>query len=192
MYCWFGVEGSVLNFFELEIIVGSFELGIVDYGLLVSDVFIIVEVVQVFDVLGVFNLVCEVVVNVDEVNGKIVLIDCGDCFFEEKIINVEVVGVVVVIICNYLEEVLGMVGGVDGIDLGIFIVSMKVFDCQQIKNVLVMGEIVIVIIVLLEDSGFESVGFSMDNGVIVYEYGYGISNCLMGGFVNSDCLFNDE
>ena len=192
MYRWFGVEGSVLNFSEPETIAGSFESGTADYGPPVSDVPITAEVVQAFDASGAPNLVCEAVANADEVNGKIALIDRGDCFFEEKTINAEAAGAVAVIICNYLEEALGMAGGVDGTDPGIPTVSMKASDCQQIKNVLAMGETVTATIVLPEDSGPESVGSSMDNGVIAHEYGHGISNRLTGGPANSDCLFNDE
>lgn len=192
MFRWFGVEGSVLSFSTPEVIAGTFQSGTAQYGPPITDVPVTGEVVQAFDASGAPNLVCQAVDNADEIAGKIALIDRGECFFEEKTINAEAAGAIAVIICNYLEDALGMAGGVDGTDPGIITVSLGASDCAQIKNVLAMGETVTATIVLPEDSGPESVGSSMDNGVIAHEYGHGISNRLTGGPGRADCLTNSE
>ncbi len=192
MFQWFGVEGSVLSFSEPASIAGSYTSGTASYGPGVSDEPITAEVARAFDASGAPNLVCQEVANPDDIAGKIAMIDRGDCFFEEKTLNAQAAGAVAVIICNYLEDALGMAGGVDNDEPTIPSVSMGASDCQQIKNVLEMGETVIATLVLPEDSGPESVGSSLDNGVIAHEYGHGISNRLTGGPGNSDCLFNDE
>lgn len=192
MYRWFGVEGSVLSFSTPESIAGSYDSGTAQYGPSVPEIPIVAEVIQAFDASGAPNLVCEAVANADAIAGKIALIDRGDCFFEEKTNNAEAAGAVAVIICNYLEEALGMAGGVDGSDPGIVTVSMKASDCNAIKVLLDAGEIVTASIGLPADSGPESVGSSMDNGVIAHEYGHGISNRLTGGPGNTGCLTNDE
>ena len=192
MYQWFGVEGSVLSFSSPESIAGSFQAGTATYGPPITDVPVTGEVVQAFDASGAPNLVCEAVDNVDDIAGKIALIDRGDCFFEEKTNNAEAAGAIAVIICNYLEDPLGMSGGVETSEPGIITVSLGASDCAQIKNVLELGETVTATIVLPEDSGPESVGSSMDNGVIAHEYGHGISNRLTGGRSLSNCLTNSE
>lgn len=192
MYRWFGVEGSVLSFSTPENIAGSYDSGTAQYGPAVPEIPIVAEVIQAFDASGAPNLVCEAVDNVDAIAGKIALIDRGDCFFEEKTNNAEAAGAVAVIICNYLEEALGMAGGVDGSEPGIVTVSMKASDCNLIKDLLNDGEVVTASIGLPADSGPESVGSSMDNGVIAHEYGHGISNRLTGGPAQAGCLTNDE
>lgn len=192
MYRWFGVEGSVLSYTAPESIAGSYESGTAQYGPPVPEVPIVGEVARAFDASGAPNLGCEEIANPDDIAGKIAMIDRGSCFFEEKTLNAQAAGAVAVIICNYLEDALGMAGGVDGTDPTIPTVSMGASDCQIIKNALADGETVIASIGLPEDSGPESVGSSMDNGVIAHEYGHGISNRLTGGPGNSNCLFNDE
>lgn len=73
---------------ELELIRGVFEIGIVIFGLSIIDILLEGCIVNVVDNFNSLSLLCNVVSNVEEVNGKIVMIDWGECFFKEKMINV--------------------------------------------------------------------------------------------------------
>ncbi|MEZ4983661.1 MAG: M36 family metallopeptidase [Saprospiraceae bacterium] len=130
--------------------------------------------------------------NASEIAGKIAMIDRGDCFFEEKTLNAEDAGAIAVIICNYLDEAIGMAGGVDNVDPLIPTVSLSFSDCNTLKSLMANGETVTVSISVPENSGPEKVSSSFDNGVIAHEFGHGISNRLTGGRSADDCLFNDE
>ncbi|MEM1216991.1 MAG: M36 family metallopeptidase, partial [Bacteroidota bacterium] len=136
-------------------------------------------------------LLCESVVNTDEVAGKIALVNRGTCFFEEKTHNAEAAGAIAVIICNYDDNAIGMLGTAEE-DPTIPAISLSSSDCARLRMALANGETVTASIGIPEDSGPLTVSSGFDNGIIAHEYGHGISNRLTGGPTADGCLFNDE
>ncbi len=142
---------------------------------------------------------CGDLVNGDEVSGNIALIDRGLCQFGTKALNAQNSGAIAVIICNIAgvnggdgETVIGMAGGNDGANVTIPTVSIKLSDCNRIKNSLTAGIDVVVNLNQQQLEGPEYLSASFDNGVIAHEYGHGISNRLTGGPSAAGCLGNEE
>lgn len=192
MYLWYGVAGQVFNVAAPATLAGGYDSGTADFGPAVPAVPIVGELAQAYDEIDGSRLVCNAVGNASEIAGKIAMIDRGDCFFEEKTLAAQAAGAIAVIICNYVDDPIGMAGGVDNADPTIVTVSLKASDCIRIREQLDNGTTVTANIGLPADSGPEKVSSSFDNGIIAHEYGHGISNRLTGGRSNSDCLFNDE
>ena len=69
-------------------------------------------------------------------------------------------------------------------------IMVKRSACQKIKQVLANG--VKVRLQVPVASGPSQLDAAFDNGIIVHEYGHGISNRLTGGPSEVNCLFNDE
>ncbi len=129
---------------------------------------------------------CNTLINGANVNGKIALVDRGDCSFAQKILNAQNAGAVGVIIIN---NVSGAPTAPRGSSAGINIpnVMIGLTDGESIKTRL---ETETVIGSLYDSSRVEG-NFrdsDFDNGVIAHEYGHGISTRLTGGPSNSSCL----
>lgn len=119
-------------------------------------------------------------------NGKIALIDRGDCFFEPKVIRAEAAGAIACIICNNQAGLISA-GGLDSLpDPNIPTIMIRQEDCALIRAQLDSGTVN----VTLQAPDFLDSGF--DNGIIIHEYGHGISNRLTGGPDAFTCLFSDE
>ena len=130
---------------------------------------------------------CDTVINGEVLNGKIVVIRRGNCEFGAKILNAEKQGAVAVIMVNNVAT--------DPISMGVGAVG----DMVTIPSIMVSqadGEAIIAAI------SSETINASLvlpdrldgdfDNGIIIHEYGHGISNRLTGGARNVDCLDNNE
>lgn len=130
---------------------------------------------------------CSGLRNFAEVKGKIVLIDRGDCFFEEKAKFAETAGAIACVICNNQEGLVQVLGGLDTVpDPEISTVMITQADCAKFRAALQQGPVE----VSIEASEFLDSGF--DNGIIAHEYGHGISTRLTGGPATPFCLSNDE
>ncbi len=116
--------------------------------------------------------------------GKIGLIERGTCAFTVKVKNAQDAGANAVIIYN---NVAGAVGVMSGTDTTITIPSVFITDTEgaYIKNQLAANTIVNV---TLKDDPAISVtpDGSFDNGIVIHEYGHGISTRLTGP--NVGCL----
>lgn len=120
------------------------------------------------------------------VEGKIALIDRGDCFFEEKVIIAEAAGAIACVICNNTTGLISM-GDVDTIpDPRIPSIMIRQEDCARIRARLATSTVDIT----LQAPNYLDSDF--DNGIIIHEYAHGISNRLTGGPDAFSCLFNDE
>lgn len=138
---------------------------------------------------------CGVVMN--DVTGKVAMIDRGVCEFGTKALNAQNAGAVAVIICNVAgvnggtgEEILGMAAGDDGGQVSIPVIAMKLSKCNEIKASLASN---IDVTVTFEERGPDGANFldgSFDNGIMAHEYAHGISNRLTGGANNANCLKN--
>jgi len=171
---------------------GNYVAGIADFGDQLSDDPVEGDVVIVDDGIQFPTDGCEDILNGDELEGKIALIDRGECSFSSKVFNAQQEGAIAVIICNNQGNgVIGMTG-VDNVNLiNIPSVFMSRADCNEIR--VAAGSDLRVQLALPEAStGPERFDGSLDNGIIAHEYGHGISNRLTGGASASGCLGNDE
>jgi len=131
---------------------------------------------------------CSAFTNGAAVNGKIALIDRGSCNFSVKSLNAQDEGAIAVVICqNTAQAPFAMGSGAVGGSVTIPSVMISRADCDAIKL-----ELPNVNISLVGSSGGQDIDGSFDNGIIVHEYGHGISNRLTGGASNSGCLSNTE
>lgn len=190
MYLWDQAGGQLLQAIEPEEIARGFEVGTASYGPAVSTIPVEGFLAEAFDDTFDPSFGCEEIVNVDDVTGKVAMVDRGGCFFEQKTANVEAAGAIALIICNFEESTPGMAGVAEIPDPGIPTVSLKASDCALLRSVIDVG--VYVSIGLPDNSGPAQVDGDFDNGIIAHEYGHGISNRLTGGPLAAGCLNNDE
>jgi len=144
------------------------------------------------------TLGCAAIIN--DVAGKVVMIDRGVCEFGRKVLNAQQAGAVAAVICNIAgigggngDEVnTQMAGGAVGDQVTIPSILMKKSDCDRIKASINAGIPVNIVFKREEISGPGFLDASLDNGIIAHEFGHGISTRLTGGPSNSGCLGNDE
>ncbi len=153
-----------------------------------------IEVVLVSDTIGVSSDACEPIINGAELFGKVAMLDRGDCEFGAKALAAQEAGAVAVMICNNIgEPIFAMAGGDLGgqVNIPVFMISLQ--DCNELK--MVLPGVMIRLAGTVADvpqpgpSGRDS---DYDNGVIVHEYGHGISNRLTAGPAQAGCLSNFE
>lgn len=127
---------------------------------------------------------CDAIINTDEISGQIAVVDRGDCTFVSKVQAAQDAGAVAVIVCNNQAGIISMGGTSTTITIPSVMLSMA--DCITIKAEIptVVGEVSV--------SGSSQLDSDFDNGIIVHEYGHGISTRLTGGSGNSGCLSNQE
>ena len=117
--------------------------------------------------------------------GAIAIVDRGNCFFVTKVKNAQNAGAIAVIVINNVSGTPITMGGTDST---IVIPSVMV--------TLEDGGIFKANAPLTLTMAFESIGIDrdsdLDSGVIVHEYGHGVSNRLTGGPSKVNCLSNPE
>jgi len=119
--------------------------------------------------------------------GRVALIDRGACEFGLKALNAENAGATAVIIVNNQgDDVITLGGGANGDDVSITVLMVGQSDGDLIKSELAND----VNVELRQiDADRDS---DYDNGIIIHEYGHGVSNRLTGGPAASSCLQNNE
>ena len=123
----------------------------------------------------------------NNIAGKIAMVDRGDCTFLLKAQQAQAAGAIGCIICNFENEVISMGGG------GLFtfpVVMLKKSDCDLLRQY--AGNGLNASFVLPSSSGPNLLDGDFDNGIIAHEYGHGISTRLTGGPQTVSCLFNEE
>lgn len=121
------------------------------------------------------------------ISGKIVLIDRGSCAFVEKVKNVQDLGAIGAIVVNNLSGDPFAMGGADN---SITIPAVMIY--QSDGNVLRQKMDNGVVNVTLGPVPGTTPDSDFDNGIIVHEYGHGVSNRLTGGPSIASCLNNAE
>ncbi|MDX2286947.1 MAG: T9SS-dependent M36 family metallopeptidase [Bacteroidia bacterium] len=131
------------------------------------------------------NLGCQVLTNPADISGKIAVVDRGSCNFTVKVKNAQDAGAVAVVIFNNASNFIPPGGSDPSIIIPAIMVSQQ--SGNLIRPLIASG----VNVTLQADlpMGLDS---DFDNGVIVHEYGHGISTRLTGGPASSGCLFNEE
>lgn len=183
-------SANFLNVTAPAAISGGYTSGTASYGPAIGSDAIEGQLVAAVDNSNKPNLGCSDIVNVEEITGKIALVDRGSCYFQEKTNNAEAAGAIALVICNFEENVVPM-GGVTSLpDVTIPTVMLKSSDCKLIRQFMNAG--VELRLALPDASGPEYYDAALDNGVVVHEYAHGISSRLTGGGSRMDCLANDE
>lgn len=178
--------------------IGRTDVGTTIWGGLISQNMVTadIKVVHAASVQGSQpSMGCGQVLN--DVSGKVAMIDRGVCEFGTKALNAQNAGAVAVIICNVAgvnggtgEEILGMAAGEDGGTVSIPVIAMKLSKCNEIKASLESNIPVTVTFEERGPNGANQLDGSFDNGVMAHEYAHGISTRLTGGAGNSSCLKN--
>ena len=169
-------------------LVGDYPAGAAQFGPLLTDLGITGTVVQALDAVeagGGFTATdaCSAPTNAVELNGEIALIDCGECLFVEKVVNVQATGAIAAIIVNNQGDQIIQMGGVDP---AITIPSLFIgeSDGALIKASLADG-----VVANLSRQDLPSLrDSSLASGTIIHEYGHGVSSRLTGGPSNASCL----
>lgn len=156
---------------------------------------IISEVILVTDSVDVFSDACETILNAADFDGKIAMIDAGgDCQFGTKVLQAEQLGAIAVIMCNDVSDppLVSMTEGDDGEDVTIPSIMLSLEDCNTLKMGLDSGLVVSFSLgdLTVPEPGPVGVDSDFDNGIIVHEYGHGISIRLTGGPSDIECLFS--
>lgn len=153
------------------------------------------EIVLVDDGVDTGSDACEDLINGADFTGQIALIDRGSCEFGTKILRAENEGAIAAIICNNIpgDGTFAMGAGADGNAVTIPSVMMSFEDCEILKSALPGVTVEFGApefeIPMPGPTGFDG---DFDNGIIVHEYGHGISIRLTGGPSTGSCLFNQE
>ena len=192
MFLWTEGRAELLTVLEPANIAGGYETTSAAFGPEITATPIIGNVVIARDGSSQPELCCNAIANAAEVNGKIALIQRGECFFKEKVRNAQLAGAIAVIICNIDEGLIGMgdVGSVPNVNIPS--VMLKNSSCQLIRTAIANGATVQLRLQRPDTGGPSQVDGDFDNGIIAHEYGHGISNRLTGGPSQADCLFNGE
>ena len=120
---------------------------------------------------------------VNDVAGRVALVERGTCTFVEKVTTAEAAGAVAVVVYNSAEggDDLVLMGG-DGPEPGI----PSAFVGRSAGLAFAQSAAPVV----LDVDRLNDRLSSFDAGVVVHEYGHGISNRLVGGPGNVGCLSN--
>ncbi|KAA9338251.1 T9SS type A sorting domain-containing protein [Hymenobacter busanensis] len=121
--------------------------------------------------------------------GKIALIYRGStCGFAAKVKNAQLAGAAAVIMVNNVGGAIITMGGTDNT------VTIPAVMVSQDDGALIAGQLAAGVQVTLSRPSptAPQMDGDLDNGIIVHEYGHGVSNRLTGGPSNSSCLNNAE
>ena len=188
MYLWTGDIQAALTVNSPVSIAGNYGYAPAGFGpAIVSP--ITADFVLANDGSGVTSDGCQPLVNAAAVSGKIAVIDRGTCNFATKVATAESAGAIAVIIINNSPGAPFTMSG-NGTPINIPSVMISQSDGNFIKSAMI-GSTVNGTLNPPPTSAVDIDG-SLDNGVIIHEYGHGVSNRLTGGPSNSNCLFNGE
>lgn len=185
MYKW--VVGNDFEIMAPNGIEGLYNTGNASFGNTLKEA-VVAEIVQVDDGIGDRRDACDSIRNGSEFAGKIALIDRGTCDFSFKVHAAQEEGAVACLICNNLDNaaLVNMAAGENADQVTIPSLFLSKEDCAIIKSQLLQGP------VIGRFNETRELSSSFDNGIVIHEYGHGISMRLSGGPGTSGCLNNDE
>lgn len=194
MYLWnFSGYLSLLNANDPDSISGNYPAADASFGPHVTPGNSITgDVVLVIDG-GTDTLdACDPIVNGAALNGKIALLKRGNCQNTTKVLACQNYGAIAVIVMQPVNNdpgnLLGSMNGIDPITIPTIVVGKGTGDLfiEALGN----GETVNVTINATGSP--DTYDSDFDNMVIAHEYGHGISNRLIAGSGNTNCLYNEE
>ncbi|MBK9107393.1 MAG: M36 family metallopeptidase [Saprospiraceae bacterium] len=181
-----GVVGTLLPSSALKfgILQKSFIFSRAQFGKSIQN--LNAPIVQVLDNVNNTMDACEFITNGFELNGKIALIEDGNCETSYKIMQVQNYGAVAAVLCkqgNGYPDIIP--AGNYGHLINIPVIQISNADCQTIRlNFPVNAQ--------FRNNTPALVDGTFDAGIICHEYGHGISTRLTGGPNNVSCLTNAE
>ncbi|MEZ4825653.1 MAG: T9SS-dependent M36 family metallopeptidase [Bacteroidia bacterium] len=137
---------------------------------------------------------CVPIANAAAVNGRIAVIDRGNCDFVTKVLRVQAAGAIAAIVINNAPgppETMWTSGNLSNVTIPSIMISQS--DGNLIRTQLNTG--LQLTGTLLGFDMYNNTGIidsDFDNGVIAHEYGHGISTRMTGGPSTSSCLSNEE
>ncbi len=134
---------------------------------------------------GLNNEGCNPFTNADAINGNIALVYRGSCNFTQKVENAQAAGAIAVVVINSQPGDPTSMGGTPTQEITIPSVMISNSLGGSIVEQLNQG---VEVLVELKNEGGPELDGDFDNGIIVHEYGHGISNRLTGGPDNTSCL----
>jgi uncharacterized repeat protein (TIGR01451 family) len=189
MFVWNTSGGGIVKVNAPGVITGTYYGGQDNWGGDITTVPLTADVVFVNDGIDP-TLACEPPIN--DVTGKIVMVDRGECEFGFKALTMEQAGAVACIICDHeAPPKTGFGAGAVGGQVTIPALWMRKADCTLLRQYAGAGLNISLVKPTL-GGGPEEVDGDFDNGIIAHEYGHGISNRLTGGPNNTGCLGNEE
>ncbi|CAM2066123.1 M36 family metallopeptidase [Sulfidibacter corallicola] len=128
---------------------------------------------------------CQALINGATITGNIALLDRGSCSFVDKVRNAQNAGAIGVIIVNNQGDGLVNPGGDNAEDINIPSLFVGQTFGTSLKEAILGGEDVQV---TFKAALFFNRDSDLDPGIIVHEYGHGLSNRLTGGPSQVFCL----
>jgi hypothetical protein len=134
------------------------------------------------------SLACGAYGGTTPLTGKIALLYRGTCAFSDKVKNAQLAGAIAAIVVN---NVAGPAAGMGGSDNTVTIPAVMV---SQADGTLLAAQVASGVQVTLPKpaAAGPQLDGDFDNGVVVHEYGHGVSTRLTGGPSSSSCLANAE
>ncbi|MDY7094422.1 MAG: M36 family metallopeptidase [Acidobacteriota bacterium] len=189
MFIWVNPLPNILEITAPGTIAGNYAASGAGFGPGLDTTGISGDVVLVDDGTGTTSDGCEAITNGGAVSGNIALIDRGSCSFVTKTRNAQNVGATAVVIVNNQGDTAITLGD-DGTGGDITIPAGMI---GQGNGDIIKAELPGVTGTFKNGGGsVPDRDSDMDNGVIIHEYGHGVSNRLTGGPSAVGCLGNTE
>ncbi len=122
----------------------------------------------------------------NNISGKIVVINRGNCSFVIKAQAAQVAGAVGIIMVNNVPGAPIVMGGTDNT------ITKPAVMISDVDGALLIAQLIANASFTATLNGSPKLDGDLDNGIICHEYGHGISNRLTGGPLNTSCLGNAE
>ncbi|MBC7937639.1 MAG: M36 family metallopeptidase [Rhizobacter sp.] len=119
------------------------------------------------------------------VTGKIALINRGNCDFLVKVQNAKTAGAVGVIVINNVTGAPTIMGGANALAT----LNIPAVMVSQADGAILVAQVSNGLNITLAPDMIDG---DIDNGIVVHEFGHGISNRLTGGPAQANCLNNAE
>ncbi|REK51802.1 MAG: PKD domain-containing protein [Bacteroidetes bacterium] len=191
MYLWRGATQSFMTINSPPSIAGSYAAVAAGFGPAVTST-ITADIIPVDDGNGNTNDACDPIQNAAALPGKIALITRGSCNFVDKVLAAQNAGAVGVIMMNNTSGApFAMGDNGNGSSVTIPSVMISLADGNLITGTINGGSTVNGSLNPPSSGSVDRDG-SLDNGIIIHEYGHGVSNRLTGGPSNSNCLGSGE
>jgi len=191
MYIWSGANVPDLVTVNLpSTLAGGYAASTAGFGPPVPTIPITSDIVFVVDDGTATDDGCDIIQNGAAINGKIAVVKRGNCQFNVKVENAQNAGAIAVIIYNNSGGT--TTSSMSGTNPNVLIPSVMISqnDGGDWFTAYNLGETINVSIAAASNP--DDNDSDLDNGIIAHEYGHGISNRLVGGPDNVDCLYNDE